>query len=451
MCREIAECLGRDGVSVFPLLVDGAQMPSPPDLPETIRGLSRRQAYPIVARHWANDLAVLVDILRRLPDLNATTGGAKGLPPPGTGEGGAESQRRMRWALVGGIALVLMIGLAIVALDSEHGQPRLSEPVAAKAELPNQGPVALPDEASALANPAAVSEARLPVVGTAAPPDVEPSTGVTEPLAAAASPAGRENRDSMQSHQTSVHRSGDTFRDCSDCPELVVVPAGEFMMGSPEGEQGRAEGEGPRHRARIGEPFAVGKVEVTFDQWAACVVAGGCSHQPEAVWGRNGPVVDVSWNDAQAYLTWLSKKTGQRYRLLSEAEWEYAARATSTTSYPWGNEPGRNKANFYDSGSRWNGKQAAQVGQFDANHFGLYDMIGNVFEWVEDCWHESYQDAPANGTAWTSGRCDYRIVRGGSWLDTPNSARSAYRVRNQPGIRTDDLGFRLARTLRAPS
>lgn len=242
-------------------------------------------------------------------------------------------------------------------------------------------------------------------------------------------------------------RPGDRFRDCADCPEMVVVPAGEFMMGSPEDEPGRGSSEGPRYRVRIGEPFAVGRVEVTFGQWDACVAAGDCRYRPKDNWGRGAqPVIKVSWIDAQAYLSWLSEKTGRRYRLLSEAEWEYAARAGATTRYPWGDEPGENNANFDGSGSRWSKRQAAPVGQFAANRFGLHDMIGNVAEWVADCWHGSYQGAPADGSAWTAGGCERRVVRGGSWYDVPGNARAALRVKFHPGLRNLDLGFRVART-----
>ncbi|MCB1915627.1 MAG: formylglycine-generating enzyme family protein [Rhodocyclaceae bacterium] len=239
---------------------------------------------------------------------------------------------------------------------------------------------------------------------------------------------------------------GDTFRDCAVCPEMVVVPAGEFRMGSPASELGLGRDEGPPHRVRIGEAFAVGKFEVTFAQWDACVGAGGCRYRPKDNWGRDAqPVIKVSWNDAQVYLNWLSEKTGRSYRLLSEAEWEYAARAGSTTRYPWGDEPGRGNANFDASGGPLGSRQSTPVGRFDANRFGLYDMIGNVAEWVADCWHGSYQGAPADGRAWTSGDCERRVVRGGSWYDVPANARSALRLKFPPGLRNLDLGFRVAR------
>ncbi|MBN8454295.1 formylglycine-generating enzyme family protein [Accumulibacter sp.] len=230
---------------------------------------------------------------------------------------------------------------------------------------------------------------------------------------------------------------------------MVVVRAGSFPMGSPESEPGRGNDEGPQHTVTVAQPFAVGKYEVTFDEWDACVAAGGCQHTPgDELWGRDRrPVVNVSWNDAQAYVSWLTRKTGKGYRLLSEAEWEYAARARSTTAYPWGHDKGTIRANFRYSGSQWSDRLTAPVGSFAPNGFGLYDMIGNVWEWTQDCWNGSYQGAPSDGLAWLTGDCGRRVVRGGCWNRHPEVARAAYRTWLEPGLRTDILGFRLARTL----
>jgi formylglycine-generating enzyme required for sulfatase activity len=244
----------------------------------------------------------------------------------------------------------------------------------------------------------------------------------------------------MQNPPSTVTRvPREVFRDCPDCPEMVVIPAGEFVMGSPPGEKGHSSNEGPQHRVMIGQPFAVGKHEVTFDEWDACVAAGSCDKQPNDMsWGRGRrPVIGVSWYEAANYADWLAKKTGQGYRLLSEAEWEYSARAESNTPYPWGNEPGSNRANFRDSGSQWSGRQTAPVGSFTANAFGLTDMIGNVWEWVEDCYHDDM---------WP-GTCFNRVLRGGSWSDDPEGARSAMRIGHRAYKRANNAGFRLARTL----
>ncbi len=225
------------------------------------------------------------------------------------------------------------------------------------------------------------------------------------------------------------YEPGDTFRDCNECPEMVVVPSGSFLMGSPEDEEGRYDNEGPQHRVTIAEPFAIGVYEVTFDEWDACVAAGGCNgYRPDDDgWGRGRrPVINVSWDDAQAYVDWLSDRTGEEYRLPSEAEWEYAARAGTTTRYWPGDEITAEYANFGRNVGR-----TIEVGSLGRpNAFGLHDVHGNVWEWVEDCWNDSYAGAPANGTAWTSGDCGRRVLRGGSWDDYPRSLRSAYRGRN---------------------
>jgi formylglycine-generating enzyme required for sulfatase activity len=235
------------------------------------------------------------------------------------------------------------------------------------------------------------------------------------------------------------------FRDCADCPEIVWLPQGEFIMGEP------STASGPRHVVRIGYMLAVGRYEVTFAEWDACVVAGGCRRRPhDSAWGRGRqPVINVSWADAQQYSAWLSRKTGKRYRLLTEAEWEYAARAGSHARYWWGNDTGRGDANCYDCGSRWDSRQPAPVGSFAPNPFGLYDMHGNVSEWVEDCYHDRYRDAPNDGRAWTldcSASADTRIVRGGAWHSSTHAMRSAARSAASFNYYDNRIGFRIART-----
>ena len=243
----------------------------------------------------------------------------------------------------------------------------------------------------------------------------------------------------------------DSFRECAtDCPEMIVVPAGEFVMGSPGTEIGRRKEEGPQHKVNLDEPFAVSKFEVTFAQWDACVAVGGCVQASDSGKGRGvQPVINVSWDDAQQYVAWFSKMTGRTYRLLSEAEWEYAARAGSETAYPWGDKIGRNNADCDGCGSQWDGKSPAPVGSFAANAFGLYDMHGNVWEWCEDVWHPDYQGAPQDGSAW-QGKTAFRILRGGSWARGPQFLRSAYRINYRRDNRSN-IGFRVARTLSSPS
>ena len=246
---------------------------------------------------------------------------------------------------------------------------------------------------------------------------------------------------------------GSVFRDCAACPEMVVVPAGSFMMGSPASEEFRWDYEGPRHRVTIGSPFAVGVYEVTFAEWDACVGAGGCGgYRPgDEEWGRGSrPVINVSWDDAQAYVQWLSRETGARYRLLSEAEWEYVARAGTQTARYWGESASGQcrYANGYGSAPCPDGYEyTAPVGSFQPNSFGLYDVIGNVLEWTDDCLNGSYSGAPANRSDWQSGDCSQRVFRGGSWQNGPWSLRSAFRYGLPAGLRGFILGFRVARTM----
>jgi formylglycine-generating enzyme required for sulfatase activity len=248
---------------------------------------------------------------------------------------------------------------------------------------------------------------------------------------------------------------GTVFRDCPQCPELVVLPPGNFEMGSPSGEAMRHDDEGPRRTVRIGEAFALGKYEVTFEEYEACIADGGCRHKPEdAGWGRGRrPVIDVSWLDAQAYVAWLTKKTGATYRLPTEAEWEYAARAGTTTPFSTGPTIAPNQANYdatrvYGAGvaAEWRAR-TLPVGSFPPNAFGLHDMHGNVSEWVEDCRNESYAGAPTDGAAWLTGNCDRRIIRGGAHHSHPTLLRSASRDFTDPNWRNHVNGFRVLRRL----
>ena len=242
---------------------------------------------------------------------------------------------------------------------------------------------------------------------------------------------------------------GETFQDCAECPKMVVVPSGSFTMGSSRGEAHHEDDEEPLHRVRIAYRFAVGVYEVTFAEWYACMDAGGCgNHIPDDMrWGRgHRPVIHVSWDDAQSYVRWLSARTGKTYRLLSESEWEYVARAGTETAYSWGDSIGVNRANCDGCGSAWDDKMTAPVGSFEANAWGVYDMHGNVWEWVEDCYNDSYKGAPTDGSAWESEDCSYRVMRGGCWYYGPWFLRSADRNGYSTGNRDDFIGFRVARS-----
>jgi formylglycine-generating enzyme required for sulfatase activity len=291
--------------------------------------------------------------------------------------------------------------------------------------------------------------------------------------------------------QTSGPETGSVFRDCPNCPEMVVIPAGKFMMGSspeeaardvaaaPNSDKSTAKNfvlsEQPQHEVTIDAPFVMAKYLITKGEFAAFVQetgytpAPGCvlyslqyHVSPQADWKlpafvqtERDPVVCVSWQDAKAYIGWLNKKVANSadftiegpYRLPSEAEWEYAARAGSRTARWWGDSIGHNNAVCARCGSKWDQAQTAPVGSFHPNPFGLYDLPGNVWQWTEDCWDKSYIDAPANGLPRLTASCDYRVWRGGSWASFPWLVRSATRTSNRSDQRANDTGFRIAKTL----
>ena len=267
------------------------------------------------------------------------------------------------------------------------------------------------------------------------------------PLASAQQPPAAERsniRAELSPARTSSKMPGETFRDCPECPEMVVIPAGDFDMGANE-----IAVEKPVHRVAIGQPFAIGRREITFAEWDQCVAAGACKYRPDDHgWGRGDrPVIDVSWDDAEVFLAWLSQKTGQIYRLPTEAEWEYAARGGTTSPYWWGHDVGTGLANCDGCGAPGGGSKTTPAGSFRPNAFGLYDTAGNAAEWVEDCWNDSYRGAPQDGSAWTSGQCRLRVLRGGSFGSKPALIRSAARFRYDQDVRYFANGFRAARDL----
>lgn len=238
---------------------------------------------------------------------------------------------------------------------------------------------------------------------------------------------------------------GTVYRDCPTCPEMVVIPPGSFTMGE-AGYSRRT----PLHKVTISYTFAVGRYDVTFEEWDACVADGACSgyHPKDYKWGRGRrPVVDVSWDDAQEYVAWLSRKTGKHYRLLSEAEFEYVARAGTTTTFWWGDDVGSGHANCSVCGSEWAGIKTAPVGSFKPNAFGVYDTAGNVTEWVEDRWNPTYVGAPTDGSAWETGDQRRRVLRSGSWYNDGGDQHASFRNADSPRVRNSKIGFRVAATL----
>ena len=257
--------------------------------------------------------------------------------------------------------------------------------------------------------------------------------------------------------------AGEIFRDCENCPEMVVVPPGDFMMGSHIDLPNRKY-EIPLHKVTIPKAFAVGKFEVTFDEWDLCVADGGCKYSPKHFragaegqpgWERGSrPVFRVSWYNIQTYIKWLSAKTGQKYRLLTEAEWEYMARAGTTSIYSTGDSITSDQANFLGKNApRYsNHKQTLtprfSVGSFPPNAFGIHDVHGSEWEWVQDCWHETYSGAPTDGSAWVTPKdCERRVIRGGSWNNKYRNMRSSIRSGYKPHRQSVSFGFRLARDL----
>jgi formylglycine-generating enzyme required for sulfatase activity len=313
-------------------------------------------------------------------------------------------------------------------------------------ELKKTGQVALVAP-PAPAPPTQVTPAVVAPPGQVPQREVVPAVGIFPP---ASSPAP------LTTTQERALKPKDVFKECPQCPQMIVVPAGAFTMGSPASEEGRSPGEGPPLRVTIAKPFAVGEFSVTFEEWDACVNAGGCNGYAPADEGRRRgryPVLNVSWDDAKAYVAWLSSTTGKSYRLLSEAEREYATRAGATTPFWFGASISTKQANYDGSATFAGGEKGEYRGRtvpvetFTPNPFGLYQMHGNVYEWVEDCWHATYQGAPQDGSAQVAGDCARRVLRGGSWFDPPVMLRSAHRSGFYPGYRSGKIGFRVARSL----
>jgi formylglycine-generating enzyme required for sulfatase activity len=264
---------------------------------------------------------------------------------------------------------------------------------------------------------------------------------VPEPPAAAPQPAAPQPAAS-QPAASQVAASQAAIRDCPQCPEMVLIQAGAFEMGSTE----LFDFEAPVHHVSIGKPFYIGRREVTFEEWDACIAEGGCKQKPDdrGLGRARRPAIDLDWDDAKGYTAWLSQKTGHAYRLPTESEWEYAARAGSTTTYPWGKTVDKDKANCIGCTTDPL-KKAVDTGSFKPNAFGVYDMAGNAAEWVEDCWNDNYRGAPADGSAWTKPQCRERVLRGGSFNNDPRYLRSAARFKYDHDVRFYTNGFRVVR------
>ena len=433
---EIAAALARN-IRVIPVLVDGARTPKADKLPHAIKSLIRRNAVEVRNTNFGRDADALIDKVRE----------ALRSPGPGTG-------RTARLAALGlgsatALLLVAWTGLyhigAPVWVPWAHpdgGEARRAETAALKSK---EDPARVEAAAKTDADARRKAEEERVRAQTAAPPD---------PALAVKPGSGQTFRDRLVDGQL-----------CPACPEMVVVPAGDFKMGSPDNERDPSDAEGPQHQVTIAGPLAIGKYPITRGEFAAFIketdyrTEGGCevltgsgwTHQLDRSWRSPNfeqddrhPVVCVHWHDAKAFAAWLSKKVGKAYRLLTEAEREYAARAQTVTRYSFGDdETALSQYAWYRANS---GGATHPVGEQKPNAFGLFDMHGNAWAWCEDTWHSSYHGAPNDGSAWlTAG--SHRVVRGGSWYREANGLRSAFRIGFASDGRYNDAGFRVARGL----
>ena len=403
---------------------------------------------------WENSITTLVELIASTIDEHSSHDRAVAAPErstvgaldeaPTRRKVGRLSNRALLMAAIFGVVLVGSVGVWVADIY---------RPLVSPVPTPVQPPTTTTVPTSPLpVQPSTPKQA--PVPSAPMPPTVAPAQPAATPfpiVIAALSPE----------HERAL-KPKDTFKECDKCPEMIVVPAGSFMMGSPANELNRNHNEGPQHGVTFARQFSVGEFALTFDEWDACVADGGCDgYQPDDQgWGRGRqPVINVSWADAKAYVAWLAKKTGKPYRLLSEAEREYVTRAGTKTSFWWGSSISSSQANYDGNYTYGNGVKGEYRGRtvpadsFAPNPWGLYQVHGNVWDWTEDCFHVDYAEGrlnggpPGDGAAWTSDDCSLRVVRGGSWVVGPQSLRAASRS----GYTTDDRragdGVRVARTL----
>jgi formylglycine-generating enzyme required for sulfatase activity len=459
---EIAAALKRD-IRVIPVLIDATPMPRLESLQEGLRPLLRRNPITVSMEHFDRDVSALIAKVRAA--LRETTGQRR-VPPLALAGAGTFL------AIVFGIYQFRDVPIPgkgkAINFDKLAEAAKPSQP--AEIDKASVRPKSVEAQAAIEGNlrENAREAARLPrVFDEVFPKQVMQASTADGPFIAlikeriAALKAENEKRKPGSSVQLVTPVARKAFRDCADCPEMAVVPAGSFTMGSQANEPERGSWnrniESPQHRVTISKPFAAGRFPVTFAEWDACAAENGCGGYipSDQGWGRGArPVINVSWHDAKAYTAWLSKKTGKAYRLLSEAEREYVARAGAATTFWWGSSITPDQANYdghyLDTGGGQNGgwrRQTVPVKSFEPNPWGLYQVHGNVWDWVEDCWNESYDGAPADGSAKTAGDCNYRVLRGGSWFDDPQHLRSAFRNNSSTDNRNGFTSFRVARPI----
>lgn len=472
----------RRGIRVIPVLVDGAPPVTAAQLPGDLQGLVRRQALSLDFHKFDTDVGRLVHSLRRLlaspsPSTPPPPPPPQPSPPPLSTASSTPSSTAAPTRSNAAATPTQPPSPSAAPAPAPKAAPQPSK--AREPDPPHSAPPGTPSTGNwplLAAVPVVLALAvwglsqlgpsdPAPVAPSPAAPPIAPPPPPPPAPVAAQSPATR-----------AVPPAGTRFRDCEDnaCPSLVVLPEGRFTMGSPAGEQGRYDDEGPQHEVRIGYRLAVMEAEVTRGQYRAFVgdtrrVQTGCAgggnwQQPGFEQTDDHPVVCVSWDDGRAFAQWLSRRTGKAYRLLSEAEWEYAARAGSQSRYSFGDDD-RKLCRFANVADRSAKAQfpvgltvdcddgavhTSSVRKYQPNAFGLYDMHGNVWEWVQDCWPEGqkgYEEAPSDGSALQASACSRRLLRGGAWNSFPWSARSALRLRGDPSDRVGFTGLRLARML----
>lgn len=318
---------------------------------------------------------------------------------------------------------------------------RLAAASAAKSPPPEHAKPPAAATQPAKPTPAPPAQQRPAPPATAAAPAAGAATSAAPPSRPGTTASGSV---SVTGERKPVEVTGE-IRDCPVCPVLVSLPAGSFTMGSNSSDPA----EKPPHHVTISQPFAIGRYEVTVEQWNACVDTGGCDRiTTVANSAKTAPIRDVSWDDAQQYVGWLSKTTGKTYRLPTEAEWEYAARGGTASAFWWGDQMRKGTANCKDCGDPWSQDAPANVGSFAANPVGLYDVNGSVWEWVRDCWHSSYKNAPVDGRSWEEASCGARVIRGGSWREGASYMVSSTRFKYSASVRQSQNGFRVARDMK---
>jgi formylglycine-generating enzyme required for sulfatase activity len=401
---EISTALARD-VHVIPVLVDGTTMPREENLPFPVRPITRRQAIEISNTRFKFDVERLLTAVRNAVGEPAEIQRSGPISRVETQRLQGSSPRRVAFGAVAA-GLVLIFASAWWLKPSKQEQLETAREISAlnkKADDPKR---------------------------------VEPALG-------------REPTKESPTRRTVALPPGSVFRDRlkngREGPEMVVIPAGSFRMGNLHRVDKRTI---PVHTVRIQKSFALGRYEVTFTEYEQFALSTNRPFPPDEGWGRaRRPVIYISWQDAVSYAKWLSVQSGKRYRLPNEAEWEYAARGGKETAYWWGEDWQNGMANCSDCGSAWD-KQTAPVGSFKPNPFGLYDTAGNVWEWVEECWHDNYSGAPTDGSGWISGgNCTRRVRRGGAWSHSQRFSRSSTRERLYPDNHSETTGFRILREL----